>query len=140
MTGICAGIKEQCELGDIVFASSAWDWQSGKSTVEDGVSKFLIEPHQIQVSSFVTARIMELRNNDSLFAEIRQKWPSDKPNTPLKLRVGPVVSGSSVFANTDQVEQVVEQHRKLAGIDMEIYGVYASAFYGPHPLSNCFCT
>ncbi len=138
MTGICAGLKEYCELGDVIFANAAWDWQSGKSVVEGGVSRFLIEPRQIQVSSYVSAGMMELKNNDSLYAEIRQRWPGEKPNTPLRLRVGPVASGSSVFADDDRVEQVKEQHRKLTGLDMEIYGVYAAAFYGQHPRPTVF--
>lgn len=138
MTGICAGVKEHCKLGDVLFACEAWDWQSGKYTVEGGISKFLIEPHQIQVPSYVTTRMMELKTKDSLFAGILNNWSGEKPNTPIRLRIGPLASGSSVLANPDRVEQVMEQHRKLVGIDMEIYGVYASAFYGPHPRPTFF--
>lgn len=138
MIGICAGIKEQCNIGDVIFANVVWDWQSGKFTVENGESRFLIEPHQIQLPSYVTARMMELKNQESLFAEIHKKWPGEKPNTPLHLKIGPIASGSSVVANDDRVGQVKEQHRKLAGIDMEIYVVYAAVFYGPYPRPTVF--
>lgn len=30
MTGICAGHKDKAQLGDVIVADPAWDFQSGK--------------------------------------------------------------------------------------------------------------
>ncbi len=40
MSGICAGRRGKVALGDVIFADRLWSYDSGKSTVEDGTTKF----------------------------------------------------------------------------------------------------
>ena len=127
MAGICAGIKNKINIGDIIFADSCWDWQSGKR-VSDGInSKFSISPHQLAVPQYVCTRVKELENDLLVWSNIRKKWPNP-PNTILQLKTGPIASGSAVLADNQVVETIKDQHRNLLGIEMEVYGLYAAAF------------
>ncbi|MBB5722654.1 nucleoside phosphorylase [Loktanella ponticola] len=39
----------------------------------------------------------------------------------------PTVSGSAVIASNTKVDEIKEQHRKVGGLDMEVYGLYRAA-------------
>ena len=51
----------------------------------------------------------------------------EKPLNAPKLVAGPMVTGSSVVASKDIQNVFKGQHRKMAGIDMECYGMYYAA-------------
>lgn len=138
MTGITAGIKGQCELGDIIAADPTWDWESGKRYVKDGTSLFSSAAHQIHLDSFVRGRLSLMSQRIDLLDQIRREWPGASIRTALNLRLGPVASGSPVVADPIITEQIVLQHRKLLGIDMETYGVFAAAEEWPTPEPRVF--
>jgi adenosylhomocysteine nucleosidase len=39
----------------------------------------------------------------------------------------PLATGSAVIASTERMGEINLQHRKMAGLDMELYGVYKAA-------------
>jgi nucleoside phosphorylase len=127
MTGICAGVSGRANIGDVVLASPAWEWQSGKLITDSGQVKFLSDPHQLEVKRSVVAHFDMLRGQPAVWAEIASGWPGPKPETALKGVVGPLASGSVVLADGEKVREIQDQNRKLVGLDMEIYGVYAAA-------------
>ena len=55
-----------------------------------------------------------------------QQYTGHRPPNHPKLISAPMVSGSSVVASADIQKVFRGQHRKMAAIDMECYGVYYS--------------
>jgi nucleoside phosphorylase/CheY-like chemotaxis protein len=127
MSGICAGYRSETSLGDPIFADVGWDYQSGKHFVENGEVKFAAAPHHLNVPEAVRTRMDLLRRDTQLWERIRSEWPTP-PDTVLKLIIAPLASGSAVRADGTTFEALrAQQHRKLAGLDMEVYGLYAAA-------------
>ncbi|ELB2048969.1 hypothetical protein QNZ80_004267 [Vibrio parahaemolyticus] len=121
MPGICAGIEGEVKIGDIIVANTSWEWQTGKWKGD----KFAIEPYQISINQKMVGRfekMLETSILDDLWKNTENNRPENKPTCHF----GPVVSGSSVISNTNKVTELKEQHRKLIGIEMEIFGVYAA--------------
>lgn len=128
MTGICAGVSGKVNPGDVILANPVWEWQSGKRIVADGEAYFQSDPHQLDVDRKITARFEQLIDDSSLWAAIMNGWLGAKPTTPLKGLIGPLASGSVVAADGTTIRDIQKtQHRKLIGLEMEIYGVYAAA-------------
>lgn len=137
MPGICAGVKGRSDIGDVIFADTCWDYQSGKFGVDDsGAARFEIDPHQIAVDAAVSSRIDQLAGDDTEIHRIWKGWPT-RPGTQPKLIRGPVASGSAVLADQASVERIIQQQRKVCGIEMELYGLYVAAEQcaSPQPLT-----
>ncbi|WP_367155650.1 hypothetical protein [Methylomonas sp. HYX-M1] len=134
MTGICGGFSDQnvC-VGDVVIADKSWDWQEGKWN-QDGV--LIPAPNQKDASSDLVAIA---RNIESKLHEFQSKFQGNAPSERAKLIVAPMVSGSSVVASTDLQNVFRGQHRKMAAVDMECYGMYytASMTTAPSPKTIC---
>lgn len=136
MTGICAGIKDRCEFGDVIVADPVWDYQSGKRQSE--TCDFQIDPHQLPIRNAIRRRFRELSENYDVLSKIKNQWPGVKPRSELKLHVGPVASGSQVLADSEHIKKIILQQRKLMGIEMEIYGMYAAGDEARCPQPNYF--
>jgi nucleoside phosphorylase len=63
----------------------------------------------------------------------------EKPEHPPKLVAGPMVTGSAVVASKDVQKVFKGQHRKMAGIDMECYGMYYAASNHAGALVRTLC-
>lgn len=123
MAGICAGIPGEIELGDVVIADPAWDWQMGKYTKE----AFEINPDQIPAAVEVTQRFEIIHKDRAALLAASDDFVGEKPNRVPSVKSGPMASGSAVIANEEITETVRDQNRKLMGFDMEMYGVYSAA-------------
>lgn len=136
MTGICAGIREHCGIGDAILASESWEWQAGKyvSTEE----AFRSEPYQLAVSPAISARFQELSEDQQFLSRLHADWRGEKPDKAPQLQVGPIASGSAVVGDERIVERIRSQHRRLLGIDMEVYGSYYSAAHASFPRPGFF--
>jgi nucleoside phosphorylase len=128
MVGICAGMREEVSLGDVVVADPSWDYQSGKY---NGTS-FEAAPNQLPLNSAVRRRVKAAATEETLIG-IRSKWQGSPPPTTIRLHAGPFASGSSVLANKERLAALKLQHRKLVAIDMEAYGIYSAAADAPTP-------
>jgi len=133
MAGIAAGIRGRCELGDVLAADPSWDWGSGKWILTKGKPVFLPAPHQLGVNSFIRGKLSAMALDHALWDQIRYEWQAPKPSTTLQLRLGPLASGASVLAAAEQSESIKLQHRKVIGIDMEAYAVFAASDEAPLP-------
>jgi nucleoside phosphorylase len=122
MTGICAGVRGTCEIGDVLFADPCWDWQMGKYLRE----VFQIQPDQIAPPLEITQRVLLLQQDRKLLIQLVENFKGEKPNSIPNLIRGPVASGSSVLADSAIAEGIKEQHRKLVGVDMELYGLFSA--------------
>jgi nucleoside phosphorylase/CheY-like chemotaxis protein len=133
--GIAAGIRGRVNLGDIVAVDRAFDYGSGKFAVVSGRSRFLIEPQHLQLDATLRSRFLLLGEDHEWLARVKHEWPAESVDYELKLSLGPLASGAAVLADQRITARVVEQDRKLLGVDMETYGVFAAAeeATGPRP-------
>lgn len=123
MMGICAGVKATCAIGDVLVADPAWDWQMGKYVN----GKFAFAPDQIDIPTAISERFIQLNDDKNLWFNIYQSFSGSKPSSLPTLKIGPVPSGSSVLADAQVLKDIKTQHRKMLGLDMELYGMYAAA-------------
>ncbi len=138
MTGICAGIEGKAGLGDVLMAETSWNWQSGKHAIDQLGPYFGAAPHPIGAPEFIRSRAKSLSKDVHSMLEIKQAFSGPKPDTELKLRVGPVASGSAVLADAEIVKEIQQHERALIGIEMEVYGLYAAAAYACVPRPTAF--
>jgi nucleoside phosphorylase/CheY-like chemotaxis protein len=137
MAGICAGIKQKVNRGDVVLFSPSWEWASGKIVRDDDTGSYLQpSPHQIAIPEFVLARAEEFKRDNEFWLRVRDEFPNH-PEVLPKLVIGPGASGPSVIAHGDYTEHIRAQHRLLTAIDMEAYGVAAAAMASntPQPIA-----
>ncbi len=137
MTGICAGIKGEVNLGDIIFASFAWDYQHGKR-MDNGVHH--IDPHQLPSSASVKAHAELLQDDNNFFHNMILNYKGEKSHilSAPKFHIGPIAVGSSVIADSAIVQSIQSQQRKALGIEMEIYGLYYTAINSSSPTPQVF--
>lgn len=140
MPGICAGVDGKVEIGDVIMADTAWDYQSGKHiTTSDNLPDFLIDPHFIGADAMLGAKWDQLAEDQALALEIARGWQAEKRRSPT-LHRAPVGSGSAVLADANLVKGILRQQRKTLGVEMEIYGVYYAVEVAsrPRPLVCAF--
>jgi nucleoside phosphorylase len=122
MTGMCAGLRGECEIGDVILGDPVWDWQMGKYTLD----AFEIAPDQIGVPPEISQKVALLRSDVTNLTKLWTDSPFEKPQVVPRIHVGPAASGSSVLARAETTETVKAQHRKTLAVDMELYGVYSA--------------
>lgn len=138
MVGILAGVRGECELGDVLVADPSWDYGSGKRSARDGSPAFASAPHQIGLDPFLRGRLSRMAQEAEVLDRIRRGWRGEPRDRLLGMRLGPVASGAAVLEDADQVAQIKVQHRKILGIEMETYSVYVVGEEAPEPQPRCF--
>lgn len=134
MLGICAGIKKETNLGNVIVADPTWDWGSGKiSQGEDGDRIFLISPQQRPLNTQISQLCIDLASDSNVVRGIKSGWDGKVPEGEFKVQVGPMASGASVLANEAAVTEISAQNRDLIAIEMEAYAVMAAAEYAINP-------
>ena len=135
MTGIAAGTdSKKMSYGDVVVASTAWDYRAGKDIREEEEPEHLntIKPFTIDTSFINWVR--ELAEDEECLRKIKDDFRGKKPDTTLKLLYGSVVSGASVVTDAEIVKGILkEQSRDILALEMEIYGVYYAANWAIRP-------
>lgn len=123
MTGICAGRKGDCDLGDAIAANITWDYGSGKFVqTGDGVEFEPAPVHVLLDASVLRALTALTANKDKLF-EFYTDCPGYRPSDLPKLHIGPMASGAAVQNHKEFFDGVANQNRKILGVDMEAFGV-----------------
>jgi nucleoside phosphorylase len=138
MSGVTAGLRESCNMGDILVADPAWDYGSGKWISRGTETIFEIAPHQISLQPSMRAGLNVMSGRQEILDKIRNDWRAPKPQTALRMILGPLASGSAVRADSKAALDVKAQHRKTVGIEMEAYGVMAAAHDAPLPEVSAF--
>lgn len=137
MIGITAGISGQVEMGDIIGADPCWDYGNGKRTLSDSEPIFYAAPHQINLEGFLKAKLQRLSQDTGALANIRAKWPTKCPPL-LSFHLGPLASGAAVLEDPAITAGIREQHRKVLGVEMEAYAVFAAAQEASLPKPSVF--
>lgn len=138
MTGILAGLRGQSSIGDVIAADPSWDYGNGKLVSAGGNPAFKPAPHQIALDSFLRTKLMNMAQDGQVADEIRRSWTGTTIDSILRIHVGPVASGAAVLASTSALESIQTQHRKVVGIEMETYGVFAAAAECTAPQPKAF--
>ncbi|KJS01332.1 MAG: hypothetical protein VR65_09275 [Desulfobulbaceae bacterium BRH_c16a] len=135
ITGISAGVKGETNYGDILVADPSWDYGNGKYTREGKKTIFKPDPLPIRLDPFLKSIIQKSSTNSIELEMIKSSYHGEKPDTSLKVHIGPVASGASVISDPSITIDIQNHQRKLVGIEMETYGVlYASLNYtNPSP-------
>lgn len=133
MTGIAAGTKGMCSFGDVIAADPCWDYGVGKYVMDGDRYIFQAAPEQIPLDTFLKGRLRALSLRGQTLEDVRARWVGNPIANRLQLHIGPFASGAAVLADSIQVSRVREQQRKLVGIDMEAYAVFAAAHESTRP-------
>lgn len=125
MSGICAGFSNEANLGQLIVASPAWEYQAGKWSANG----FEIAPMQVPLRP-ETRSIIDLAVKREEFARHLEEGldtSTTRPRRQYTPLLAPFATGSAVIADVRRLEHVEKQHRKVAALDMETFGVYFAA-------------
>ena len=141
MVGIAAGVnRDKQGFGDILAPATTFDYQAGKLSVVDGKLHLSPDSNPISIANILRERSSRSgRSRTSASPPSARKWPGPKPNTVLKIHVGPLGSGAAVVAANEPVEATKEHWRKLIGIEMEAYGVHHASQVAVNPPPMFLC-
>ncbi|WP_438298153.1 phosphorylase family protein [Sporosarcina sp. FA15] len=134
MFGIAAGIQNQVNLGDIIFASTCYSHETGKYIEENGETVFLPTTSHVNASSNLVSIAKELKFTNDIFIDFHNSFCGNKPSNPPSIHIGPMSSGNAVIANDKILKGLIKNERKLLGVDMEIYGLYRACYLSKHPI------
>ena len=126
MAGICGGFGDETELGTLLISEVTWEHQAGKWRGSD----FEIRSYQEPLANNVRNVLSQLIQKDQkLTALASKRHEIQMPEAGAALR--PTVSGSAVIASVKYAETIKKQHGKVAGVDMEVFGIHrAAALHG----------
>lgn len=133
--GILAAVDRDVGMGDVVVADPTWNYESGKRSKQtsEGPPEFSAAPDPIPLDPWLRERCAAISTDRAFLDEVRRSFPGAAPESALGMHLGPVASGSSVVVDEEYVQGAVRQHRKLKGIEMETYGVFAAVQEAQQP-------
>ncbi|WP_316846528.1 hypothetical protein [Pedobacter psychrodurus] len=129
MVGIaaCTRPRDEHGFGDVLVVEQAWDGGAGKVTIKDGEPLFMPSAHHLSLDSDIRENIRSIKSDQALLRQIKDEWHYNKPNTELRVHIGPVASVAGVTENPAIIEELKRHERKILGLEMESYGVFYSA-------------
>jgi nucleoside phosphorylase/CheY-like chemotaxis protein len=139
MTGICAGRRGKVNYGDVIVADPSWDLSSGKILEKDG--EIVLEPaaYQWRLDTAIRQNVLALIRDEAGLHRIRTSFRGAKPETVLKAHIAPIASGGSVLQSAKFMKSIADQHRKVLGVEMEVYSIFSAVHYAPEPKPKCLC-
>lgn len=122
MSGICAGVRGESNLLDIIVGDVCWEYQTGKYMS----GEFKSEPYQSNLMEDIRVNLKHFTSKPDLINKLHKDYESpDLVNASILL--APLSSGSAVIADADVMQKINQQHRKMAGLEMEMYALYEAA-------------
>ncbi|HYG05728.1 MAG TPA: hypothetical protein VD865_04865 [Stenotrophomonas sp.] len=139
MTGICAGVKGEANLGDIIVATETFAWEAGK-LVGKSEDAFLPELNSVGASETVLSKMQLIQNDREWLDLLKRSFAGKASQASLSIRLGPMATGSPVVSDSEIVSRIVGVNRKTIAIEMEAYAaLYAARSWSRHPpLLFCF--
>ena len=121
MCGVCAGVKDKANLGDLIIFSPVFDYGAGK--YQDG--NFFPDYQQHHINSIVRPIVEEMKCDINLKREIKDAWDNatGKPATELDIHIYPGGSGAAVITDENVIKSIRDHQRTLGAIDMESYAI-----------------
>jgi nucleoside phosphorylase len=140
MVGIAAGVSSERQgFGSILAADTTFDYGSGKIISEAKKLIFRPDHHPLPINTRLKSLLLHWSNRRNELDNIYRSWQGDKPDTVLKLHVGPIGSGAAVVDAKQPILDVLQHWRKLTGIEMEAYAVHRACLdtIEPAPIFLC---
>lgn len=134
MSGICGGFKGRAFLGQLIISSMVYEYQSGK-WASDG---FQLEPYQVPTDHLTLMNLKALANYDHLIDLLEEGFIGERPTATVNPVIGVFTSGSAVIADQQHMKKIADIHRKVNGLDMEIFALQRAAELSPHK-PPCIC-
>ena len=119
VAGVCAGVEGRAKLGQVLVCGTSWEYQVGKRDSEG----FKFEPYQTSISEPVRQELMKLCRSTSLLRCIYAGGKIAQKNRTAP-KMATIVSGSAVIANDSTRIEILGQHRKIDGLEMEISAIF----------------
>lgn len=141
MSGICAGVKDKTAFGDIIIADPCFDSGSGKWKVIDENLVFHPAPYQIRIDEDIAQLCNDFTTNKEVFKDIYSGFNLPgfvRPTNIPKIIIDANASGGSVLQSSTKMQDVIDTHKNLVGLEMEAYAVYTAASNAKHPKPKFF--
>jgi nucleoside phosphorylase len=122
MAGICGGRASEVSIGTLIVPEMCWNYQTGK--FKDGALQF--EPNSVSIPTSVYTELAQLLADTPAMEKLQEGLTPDdvfKHDETMQ----PLVSGSAVIADASAIDTIGLQHRKVAGVDMEMYSVFRAS-------------
>jgi adenosylhomocysteine nucleosidase len=121
MSGICAGIGTNAELGQLLVTDVVWEYQSGKWFDE----MFEAEPYQVSIPQHTRLALSKILDHSELLSRLERSFVGNlRPGKLSVPKLAMFTTGSAVIASERRLAAVKQQHRKVAGLDMELFGFH----------------
>jgi adenosylhomocysteine nucleosidase len=122
MSGISAGVGDESPVGTLIIADPCWEYQAGKWAA-DG---FKIEHYDVGLDVNTNTLISQFINRIGKGLELKKDL-LEEDVVFREIKIAPMATGSAVIADAKRLKDIKVQHRKIAALDMEMYGVYKAA-------------
>ena len=139
IAGICAGVAEKTQIGDILVADPIYDWGSGKWVGNPGNQRddFIPAPYQLRITEDHRSSVKALGAQGDMLRKLFDTWTERKPSYPPKVIVNAMASGGAVLQSDGIMEELLQKHKNLIGIEMESYAVFVAAEHASDPKPKC---
>lgn len=133
MCGIAAGTAKDQKFGDVLVAEAAYDYGSGKiADLEAGKRIFIPSPLQRHIDAALHALLQQWQRDQTGMDEIRKAWHQQQRESP-KLWIGLMASGAAVVQSQELVDEILQESRKVIGLEMEAYAIFQAAELAREP-------
>lgn len=133
MAGICGGFAGEVKLGQLVVSDVCWEHQSGKWSANG----FELASYQETISNEIRTVLQQMLNDDPKLESLCEDFHSFNVSSESLGVVAPTVSGSAVIASSERQKAIQSQSRKIAALDMEVFGIHRAAALSNPPV-GCF--
>lgn len=133
LSGICGGFSDT-ELGQLLITDLCWEYQSGKWMEE----VFKSEPYQVSIYESLRSKFRsQLDEEDDLVRLLERDVKNvERPSRIAQPTLSVFASGSAVISSAERLAQVETQHRKVLGIDMEVFGFHRAVELSQREVSH----
>ena len=122
MTGICAGRAGKINLGDVVVASSVFDYTEGKQYADRFAPRPKTRPLDYLLSEYVSSEIVD---KESVIERIRSGYEGAPEGTSVSFHS--MASGAVVADDPSIMEMIAGIQDDTVALDMEGYALAAAA-------------
>lgn len=140
MVGVAAGTKTGTQgFGDVLVPEHTFDYGSGKSIRKGKRVALLASPNPLPINAKLLGRLKEWQRERTGLDGIARGWKAAKPTSRIELHTGPMFSSPTVLQTATPIHEVMQQWRKLAGVEMEAHAVHRACndTIDPPPLFLC---
>lgn len=127
MVGIAGGVRGKVKLGDIIVARQVWYYEPAKVNSDSSQLRPIVYPADPLLLDR-TQNYTDLSWRD-LIQTTRPSRRTRKPSSEEQSEIvfAAIATGEKVIADTEFMKQIRQLHAKIAGVEMEAFGVAVAA-------------